>query len=134
MITCYEGRQGSGKTACAVLDAVKECIRMGKKKGKVWNLYTNMESFNIRAIKERFKANLPIKVNYIDSFEDLFFVVDGVVLLMRGIYGFLIGNGQASRLSFFFSGRRRVSVDFMLSILFKTSIEWILSFVNLLMK
>lgn len=109
MITCYEGRQGSGKTACAVLDAVRECLRMGKKRGKVWNLYTNMESLNIRAIKKSYKSNLPIKVNYIDSFEDLMFVVDGVVLLDEGHIWFFNRkwSGFPTELLFFWSQARK---------------------------
>ena len=109
MITCYEGRQGSGKTASAVLDCDRECIRQGKKHKRVWTLYTNMESLNVRAIKETFRDNIPLKIQWIDSFDDLMFVVDGVVLLDEGHIWFFNRKWVAfpTELLFFWSQARK---------------------------
>jgi hypothetical protein len=70
MITCYEGRQGSGKTAMAVLDAMKRYKHTGGK------LYTNMKSFVYYG-----KKATDIDFEYVNSFDMLKKASRGVVLL-----------------------------------------------------
>jgi hypothetical protein len=74
MITCYEGKQGSGKTASAVLDAFKRLRFTGG------NLYSNMRSLNknekvCKGIKHDFD------IVSVKSYDDLKRVTKGVVLL-----------------------------------------------------
>lgn len=71
MITAYEGRQGSGKTACAVLDAFERVKRTGGA------IYTNMRSLRYPADWKGKKYD----IFHVQSFEELKRCVRGVVLL-----------------------------------------------------
>jgi len=71
MITAYEGKQGSGKTACAVLDTFRRIKQTGG------CIYTNMRSLRYPSDWKGKKYDIV----HVQSFEELKRAVRGVVLL-----------------------------------------------------
>lgn len=111
MITCYEGRQGSGKTAVAVLDAFRRLRYTGG------DLYSNMRSLKRNKWTDKV-VNRDFKIVPVRSYEELKRVTKGVVLLDEGHVWFFSRqwNKFPYDLLFFWSQARKRQLEIIYTV------------------